>query len=146
MPYLNTNKVVELYNKFIDLAGVGKVVQWKGGVRIYLPVKVSGRHVKIVTNDTSGYVIVNDCHPRIAMSTDVRYIVYDDNNEWVGLRVYGNIEELLVRVYGSRIEPMEYYLNDPRAVIDVGWFYFGGDTFNIDIEEPPDWEHAFFIC
>ena len=147
MPYLDINKVVELVNKFISLAGVGEVVPRNDGVDIRLPVVAPGRYVRIITSDTRGNVIMSSgCQSSTILSSDIRYIVYGDDNEWVGLRVSGGIEELLVRVYGSGIEPLEYSVSDPRAVFNVVWLYTGGGVFYIIITEKTSWRQVYPIC
>mgnify|MGYP001770700583 CR=1 FL=1 len=147
MPYLNVGKLVEVVNKFIKLTGAGEVVPWSNGVDIKLPVVVPGRHVRIITSDTRGNVITSSgCQSSTSLSSDVRYIVYGDDNEWVGLRVYGGLEELLVRVYGSSIEPVEYSVRDPRAAFNIVWLYSGGGVFYIIITEQTSWKQAYPIC
>ena len=146
MPYLDVGRVAGIVNRFIRLTGVGEVVLWGNGVDIKLPVVVPGRHVRIITSDTRGGVITSSvCQSSTSLSSDVRYIVYGDDNGWFGLRVSRGIVELLVRVYGSGIEPLEYSVSNPRAVFNVLWLYTG-EAFYIIITEQTSWGQAYPIC
>ena len=123
MPGWDAKKITEVFEYFTRLAGVGKVTNQGVQVFIELPFKVEGRTVKVIIESIDGSMYVNGNivlgWGKLNIGKDIRYYICDkDGKNFVGLRVYTNIDYGLVRVYGSNIKPMEYIIDEPGVLVN----------------------------
>ena len=123
MPGWDAGEITKVLEYFTSLAGVGKVTNQGVQVFIELPFKVEGRTVKVIIETIDGSMYVNgrlvSGWGELNIGKDIRYYICDrDGKNFIGLRVYTNIDHGVVRVYGSNIKPMEYVIDEPGILVN----------------------------